>query len=355
MIDRSRPSTSCGPPPHTTAGSTPAEAPGAAGIWTDADLLTPLRSTVLLRAEGEDVDHFLQGQLSSDLRKLNLQRSHLAAYSSPKGRVLAIFTLSRSEDGAALLEINRDIADAVIKRLRMFILRARVRLKPADTWTGLGVAGPHAAEALTALGLSVPAEVGATAWSGGVQIARRHGDRARFTVWGHADRITEIQAALQRSLPLGDDVDWRRIELIAGVPSVYRQTQDHFVAQMLNLDLLGGISFDKGCYTGQEVIARLHYLGNLKRRMFRLWSDARDVVPGTAIIDPSGTAVGEVVDSADSEAGSIVSAVLRLAHLHAPLHLQDHEPGALSAPEPFAAGLPPLPAPEETGRGDQGG
>lgn len=125
----------------------------------------------------------------------------------------------------------------------------------------------------------------------------------------------------------GDDNDWRRDNILRGIPVIYPQTSDQFVPQMVNLDQLGGISFDKGCYTGQEIVARLHYLGQLKRRMFLCRTppaDGEPVAPGTAVhAQEESQAVGTVVDVATEAGGTrILSVVLQLSHAQSPrLHL----------------------------------
>jgi len=132
------------------------------------------------------------------------------------------------------------------------------------------------------------------------------------------------------ALIANDEGAWKRQNITDGLPVIYPDTSDHFVPQMVNLDQLGGISFSKGCYTGQEIVARLHYLGNLKRRMFLLHSAAPAPAPGTQIYDGSGAqAVGEVVDSVDESGGSLLNAVLQLGSAHSSgLRLGDAGDGA---------------------------
>ncbi len=183
-------------------------------------------------ATGADVDTFLQGQLTQDVRKVDAFPPLLAGYCSAKGRLLAVMQLQRSADGV-VLEMHRSILEATLKRLRMFVLRSKVVL-------------------------------------------------------------TEMAPAV----PESGEEEWRSDRIARGIPTIYPETSDHFVPQMCNLDALGAISFDKGCYTGQEIVARLHYLGQVKRRMFR-GRVPNVAVPGMAVFDartPS-QAVGEVVDA----------------------------------------------------------
>jgi len=325
--------------PHLAA---PAGDPGDATWLADAaaearaarhgNVVVPLAHLATLRASGPDSDEFLQGQLSYDLRQLAAGRAQLAAYSSPKGRVLAVCRLRRGDDGSVLIDVSRRLAEPLLKRLRMFVLRAKVRLDVEPELGGLGVAGDAAADSLGTLGLPLPAAAGELAATDALQILREPGSRPRYALLGPEPALAALWPALAaRALPAGTDA-WRLLDIDAGLPVVYPETQDHFVAQMLNLDQLGAISFDKGCYTGQEVIARLHYLGQLKRRLFRLRTDgASSAAPGTPVVDVDGAGVGEVVDSAaDGDGRLALTAVLQLSGADGELRLAEAGGAALT-------------------------
>jgi len=289
----------------------------------------PLDDLAYFRAQGPDVDDFLQGQLSNDLRLLSASRAQLSSYSNPKGRMLAVFHLMRSGD-AVLLEVHRSVAEATLKRLRMFVLRSKLTLEDA----GLSALGLIGSEALQAQGLPVPPQPLDCLEHDGLLVLRRLGALPRYSVHGPAARI----AALCAERPGGRPEDWKRAELQAGVPSVYPETRELFVPQMANLDVLGGISFDKGCYTGQEIVARLHYLGQLKRRMFLSRVDAAGVRPGTALYDRAGDAqaVGEVVDAVEENGRTLLTAVLQLTHAESSaLSLGASDGPLLDRPQPL--------------------
>ncbi|MFT4047916.1 MAG: hypothetical protein QM661_14655, partial [Solimonas sp.] len=142
-----------------------------------------------------------------------------------------------------------------------------------------------------------------------------------YTVLGARTPIAALRAQLPAA---GDATAWRRADIESGVPVVFMETRDHFVAQMANLDLLGGISFNKGCYTGQEIVARLHYLGQLKRRLFVARIDGAPPAPGSDVLaageaNASGQAVGEIVDAVADGDGALASVVLQLGARDAPL------------------------------------
>lgn len=299
-----------------------------------SDVIAPLSHLSLLQTSGADADSFLQGQLSNDLRKLTPDRAQLAAYSSPKGRMLAVLHLTRSEHGAVQMELHRDIAESVQKRLRMFVMRSKVELQDrSELLSSLGLAGPQAAASLQALGLPAPAEVDATQIKDAIQVVRRAGAIPRYSLRAAPDQIARLWPELSsRAQPVGSDA-WRLLDIEAGVAVVYLDTQDHFVAQMANLDRRSGISFEKGCYTGQEVIARLHHLGTLKRRLFLADVGVDWVAPGTSIhVEGEAAGAGEVVDAAPAaDTGQHrLSFVLQLSHANASLRLGNPDGPPLS-------------------------
>ncbi|HET8881770.1 MAG TPA: hypothetical protein VFM56_06295, partial [Solimonas sp.] len=266
---------------------------------------TDTSELVWLRVRGDDADDFLQGQLSNDLRKLTTQTAQLSSYNSPKGRMLAVLFLVRV--GAdILIELPRSIADATLARLKMFVLRSKVTIARADDLDALAIIGDDAAATLADHGLPVPdAPLQCLGADAALTVVRRLGAPARFTVIGARDAIAALRATLPASPHEAEHLSWRRADIESGIPVIWPQTRDHFVAQMANLDLLGGISFDKGCYTGQEIVARLHYLGQLKRRMFVARIDGAAPPPGSAVHqDGDSQAVGEIVDAVADRDGA---------------------------------------------------
>jgi tRNA-modifying protein YgfZ len=268
-------------------------------------LAVPLTQLGLIEARGADAAAFLQGQLSNDVRKVAPEQAQLSSYNSPKGRMLAVLHLLRRDD-AFLLELHADLLAAVLKRLKMYVLRSQVTLTAVADRALLGLAGPQAAKALADAGLPAPAAPLVCAWAGDTAVVRRLGATPRFTILVPIARREALWGQLTADAHAGTPEDWRRLDIEAGLPTVYPETQDRFVAQMCNLDALGGISFDKGCYTGQEIIARVHYRGAVKRHMEMRRLDGPPPVPGTRL--ESG---GEVVDAAPAagDAGSLALVV----------------------------------------------
>lgn len=309
-----------------------------AGAALNGNIVAPLGHLALLRAGGADADSFLQGQLSNDLCKLTAEHAHISAYSSPKGRMLAVFHLSRDSEAAVLMEVHRGVAESVLKRLKMFVLRAKVELQDISEENAvLGLAGPDAESILRGLGLPTPSATDAVSSDDGVQVIRRAGAIDRFTLRATLPKLSALWLRLaEKARPVGTAV-WRLLDIEAGVAVIYPETREHFIAQMANLDKRGGISFTKGCYTGQEVIARLHHLGTLKRRLFLAQVAADAMTPGTAIFAEGGEqGVGEVVDTAPStEAGTLrLSFVLQLAHADSALRCGSPDGAPLTQVKP---------------------
>jgi len=281
-------------------------APGAA--------LASLDELTVVRIAGPDTHAYLQGQLSADLEQLTTARSCLACVNSPQGRVQAVVWLVRENDGV-LLVCPREIESRVVERLRRYVLRAKVTVEPVPAdWHCYASALASFDTATDAAGLAA-ATRGVTARIGDSIAVRVSPDEDRCLVLGPARSAARATAA-------DHSAEWRLAEIRAGHPQVYDATWESFVAQMLNLDLLGAISFSKGCYTGQEIIARAHYRGAVKRRMVRLGALGSAPLPGTRVLAGEETA-GEVVHAAADADACELLAVLSLARLEGQLRLDD--------------------------------
>ncbi len=262
----------------SSPGHAPSAPSAAAGCWAfdPAHAATALREPVLaplaelgvITAAGDDAARFLHGQLTNDVEHLGPGRLALSGYCTAKGRLLATFRLWRSEQGIHLL-LPRELLPGVLKRLSMFVLRARARLVDAsEQWRAWALIGTGAEARLRALGCALPPAVGDGMHSGEAWIARLPGSAGlpgRFLVLAPAG--AEPLPAGLAGLPAVDGGVFWWSEIDAGVPTVFAATQEKFVPQMINFELAGGVSFSKGCYPGQEVVARSQYRGRLKRRM----------------------------------------------------------------------------------------
>jgi folate-binding protein YgfZ len=215
----------------------------------------------VLRFSGPDALSFLQGQITNDTKQLSSNSVLLAAYLSPQGRVLALLHLLPHSSGTLAI-MPRELLQPTAERMRKYVLRAKVKID--DPGESLLVSGYHGAAALTEAQLPLPPEGSLYVERDGIGVAKLGRD-ARYWVVAPPNQALD---ALE--LAAGIETDWRLADIQAGMPQVYGTTSETFVAQMLNLDLLDGISFTKGCYTGQEIVARTQHLGRIKRRLFHL-------------------------------------------------------------------------------------
>jgi tRNA-modifying protein YgfZ len=253
----------------------------------------------VLRFTGADALAFLQGQVSNDTQRLTENTPLLAAYSNAQGRVLALIYLLPHSSGVIAI-LPREILSATMERMRKFILRAKVQIE--DAGDSLAVAGY--------VGTMPQSSSGYTEMEG-IGVAPVGHDKNRYWLIAAAEKLPATDAAEAKRI----EDEWRLADIRAGLPQVYAATSEAFVAQMLNLDLLDGISFTKGCYTGQEIIARTQHLGRIKRRLFRLQL-------------PSGTwEIGQALRLADGRQGRLTEVALCNGRIEA-LAVLSVEPGA---------------------------
>jgi folate-binding protein YgfZ len=235
-------------------------------------MVAPVTDLGLIAVAGDDAASFLHNQLTNDVEHLGTTDARLAGYCTPKGRLQATFLMWRT--GADIfLQLPRAIQPPLQKRLTMFVLRAKAKLRDATdeaaTAAVLGLTGSKAAEALTRQVGTLPGAPYAKV-DGDVGTVIRLADalNAPRYLWITSSE-TAIAAVpqLRETLALGGNAAWHLAAIHAGVPQVTQPTQEQFVPQMVNFELIGGVNFKKGCYPGQEIVARSQYLGKLKRRM----------------------------------------------------------------------------------------
>jgi tRNA-modifying protein YgfZ len=253
------------------------------------NFVAPLTDLGLIAAAGDDAANFLHNQLTNDVEHLPAEEARLAGYCSPKGRLLATLLMWQSTD-AIVLQLSRPIQAAVQKRLQMFVLRAKVKLNDVtDSHAVLGLGGQSAAAALTQWFPAVPtAPFAKTDSAAGslIRVADAFG-APRFQWIAPAELAEQAWPELIKTFtPVGTQA-WRLADIHAGIPQVTQATQEQFVPQMVNFELIGGVNFKKGCYPGQEIVARSQYLGKLKRRMLLASIDVNKAKAGMEVFSSS--------------------------------------------------------------------
>lgn len=264
----------------------------------------------IITIDGADTDKFLQGQITCDLKSVSADTSTLGARCNPKGRMQSSFRLWRTDQGV-MLSLDRELIEAQLADLAKYAVFYKCQLSnQSQSWVGFGIWGEAAEAALQSCGLTLPAN-GAVLRSDNVFAIGLPGGAC--ALWAPAERAEALLDQLcQHASPVALN-QWLLQQIQSGVGQVTGPTRESFIPQMLNLQQLGGVSFRKGCYTGQEIVARMQYLGKLKRRMYRLLM-AGDALPqpGTEIVDrDTGKSVGEVVIAARGSKAVEILAVLQ--------------------------------------------
>ena len=259
------------------------DAPGELATARDAAVVCDLGPLAALAVSGADAATFLQGQLTNDVAALLPENSQLSAWCSPKGRVLANFIVRRIAEDHFELLLPRLMLEFVQRRLALFVLRAKVTLRDASNETiRIGVGGPAAAQCVAELAGNTATLHHWSAIEGGSMTALPGSRFLARVEPGAAPALWErLGAARAAGFPC-----WRWLTIRAGMPVILPWTQDQFIPQMLNLDALGAVSFHKGCYTGQEIVARTQYLGRLKERLALAHTDAAPA-PGARLFAPA--------------------------------------------------------------------
>ena len=309
------------------------------------NILAERADFTLIRARGEGALEFLNAQLSNDIQLVDATHSQLASWCSPRGRMLVIFRIfRRGED--YYLHFPAGLQETVLKRLRMYVLRAKVTLEPADSELRVfGLSGPHAENMLRESAGFAPGSVDGCETQAEITVIRVAGSLPRFEIIAPSAAAAGLWEKLKRgAIPVGPPV-WAWLDIMAGIPRVLPETSEAFVPQMANLEVIGGVNFKKGCYPGQEIVARMQYLGNLKQRMYRAHVDG-DIAPrpGESIYAPNfpGQSAGTVVDAqASPQSGYDLLAVIQINSATAgELHLGS-KTGPTLALQPLPYTFPP--------------
>jgi len=253
----------------------------------------------LLQIQGEDAITFLQGQVTNDVKQLDGNHAHYTAYCSPKGRMLALFLAFAHYDHLHL-QLPKELVAGVAKRLKMYVMRSKVEITDVSaSIIKIGLSGQNAADLLNSHFANIPQNDYELVGLENGAVLRLPGALPRYEIFTDLNNAKLIWSDLcLHSIVVGAPC-WDWLEIQAGIPDVTLNTQEQFVPQMLNLDLLGAINFKKGCYTGQEIVARTHYLGTVKRRTYLAQINTH-VLPmaGNDVLNDAAEVVGKVVRSA---------------------------------------------------------
>lgn len=280
------------------------------------DILCDLSHVGLIGVHGADARSFLQAQLANDMRQVDAERSPLGCYLSPKGRVLANFRIIAAGP-SFYLQLPQDNVEETVTQLRRFILRAQVSVEDdPHAFIRFGLAGPHAARILESLWGSAPSAPNQTQIQQEIRVIRTHGIHPRYEFWGDLPAMSRLwNQLLAHCAPVGP-ASWELLDILSGLAYVQPQTRDMFLPQMLNLDVLDGIGFQKGCYPGQEIVTRTRSRGTLKRRLYVCRIDSNAVIVPASSVHATGDedqAIGHVLQARPHPDGGLAAlAVLQI-------------------------------------------
>ena len=275
--------------------------------------LTDLSWLGIMEVRGDDRLSYLQGQLTNDINAVSSSLSQLSALCTPKGRMRALFHIIQNtiqNENSLLLQLPYGLLADNIRRLKMFILMSKVELNDvSDDVIKIGLAGKNTEQVLHNAGFSIPEQTNMVTQHNDMLLLRLAGDVPRFECLGYFDAIQALWNSLTEQAELLSTQQWRLLDIIAGIPNDFPQTAESFIPQMVNLQFLNGVNFKKGCYTGQEVVARMQYLGKLKRRMY-LASSQSEILPepGASLYSASSSSsqgAGNIVDAQFSARGEV--------------------------------------------------
>jgi len=300
----------------------------------EQNVICELKEVSIIKITGKDANDFLQGQFSNDANALENGNVQFNSYNSPKGRMYASFYLTKLNDHFYMI-IPTEISEMLLKRLRMFVMRSEVTLDIVDSQCY----GFHGGQLIGQLDekSTIPQDALSALKNETSTWIRMSTER----LIGFGPAVSELIESLDSGISREGDQHWRILDIHYGIPIIYGSSQEEFVAQMVNLPQVGGVSFTKGCYPGQEVVARMHYLGKLKKRMYRI-NIQTDLAPSPAenIYEKSSEnaqSIGQIVDAQLNESGSVDAlAVLQIKSAEAaPLCL-----GSIDGPEIEIKALP---------------
>ncbi|MCK5666861.1 MAG: folate-binding protein YgfZ, partial [Thiotrichaceae bacterium] len=279
------------------------------GFFEGDLFLTDLSWLGVIEVSGADSKTFLQGQLTNDINEISPSQSHLSGLCTPKGRLRALFSIFANAN-KLYLQLPYPLLENTLKRLKMFVMMSKVELiDVSDSLIKIGIYGNKSEAYLKDNGFSIPDEINMVTEHNGMQLIRLASHKARFECVGSSEKIQPLWESLRTHAQLLNTGHWKLLDIHAGIPNVFAASSEAFIPQMLNLQALNGINFKKGCYTGQEVVARMQYLGKLKRRMYQAHCDTQELpLPGSLLhsaASQSGQGSGNIVDAQFSPDGGI--------------------------------------------------
>jgi folate-binding protein YgfZ len=306
-------------------------------------VLSNLSDRGLIEVHGQDAESFLQNQLTNDIRNVTETSHQASAWCNPKGRIIANFRIFKRRD-SYFLAVSADLLEHVIKKLRMYVMMSKVTIEDAtESLIHFGFAGELAEEELQevldldckkdqAACQPVPKQTDQTLQYKTLSILRLPGTVPRFEVFGELDDARKLwEHCNVKAAPVSSN-GWHYLNILAGLPVITEASSEAWIPQMVNYIAIGGVDFKKGCYPGQEVVARLNYLGKTKRRMYHIQINT-DQLPAAndAIASDSDDNAGKILNAVINPEGKIEAlAVLKISEADKQLALAHNNEATVS-------------------------
>jgi folate-binding protein YgfZ len=280
---------------------------------SSAPFLYPIEDQQIIHVSGPDSAKFMQGQFTCHLNEINGQTFRRGACCNAKGRMISSFSISQFEDDY-LLAMNKGLVDSTLAHLKKYMVFFKTQMTPSN-WIMAGLTGPEASSVIKdVLGAAPENDYEQTSCELGLSIKLPF--EAGYELWLQPETAKATLDTLISKCTLTTESTWSKNLIQHGLAQLTPETQDSLIPQMMNLGVTGGISFSKGCYTGQEIVARMQYLGKLKRHGYILESQDASLSSGTPVFSPEkASAIGEIVNVAPADGGSLVFAVLEDKYL----------------------------------------
>ena len=298
-------------------------------------ILCDLSHFGLITIAGEDAATFLQGQLTNDIQQVTDTHSQLSAYCTPKGRVLATFFITKRQ-GMYYLSMAKDLLEPTLKRLRMYVMRSKVALEDASmSLVHFGFAAPDGDLRLKEILGKAPEQAYDTIQINNLTIMRQPAPIPRFKILGELEDARKLWERLNVNAACVGRNGWDYFNVMSGVPMVTANSTEAWVPQMMNMHLIGGVSFTKGCYPGQEIVARLKYLGKSKRQMYRIGIPhcIKRPLAGTHIASSTDPEAGTVLNATLNPDGYVEAlAIMKIAEVSNPLHCGEYPVKVMNLP-----------------------
>src|SRR5690554_1706386 len=273
--------------------------------------LYPLHQT-LIQVQGNDAGKLLQGQLSCDIKKISIEQASLGSHNNPKGRMLSSFRINLNADDSYWLRVHSSIATSTQQNLQKYAAFSKSKVQILDAHACLGLHGEQARQQLEKIIVNIPhSDFSQATYQNSVVVCTSNALNS-YEIYGPTEEVKALYQALAKDILTFDEKQHALIEHQLGLAFIQHAIVDTFIAQMLNYQATPAISFTKGCYTGQEIVARMHYLGSTKRRLYHLTANAASLASGDVLtLAQDGRGCGQIVSAvAIGEQGWDILAVL---------------------------------------------